>query len=37
MGLSLSLTEEMLEKTRREIEYRLDVLQAANGAPVEVY
>jgi hypothetical protein len=29
--------EEMLEKTQREIEYRLDVLRATNGAHVEVY
>jgi hypothetical protein len=28
---------EMLEKTWREIEYRLDVLRATNGAYVEVY
>jgi hypothetical protein len=32
-----AVTEEMLEKTWREIEYRLDVLQATNGAHVEEY
>jgi hypothetical protein len=32
-----AVTEEMLEKTWREIEYRLDVLRATNGARVEVY
>jgi hypothetical protein len=32
-----TVAEEMLEKTWREIEYRLDVLQATNGAHVEVY
>jgi hypothetical protein len=32
-----AVTEEMLEKTWREIEYRLDVLRATNGAHVEVY
>jgi hypothetical protein len=30
------VAEEMLEKTRREIEYRLDVLRATNGAYAEV-
>lgn len=34
---SAVVTEEMLEKTWREIEYRLDALQATNGAYVEVY
>jgi hypothetical protein len=33
----VAVTEEVLEKTWREIEYRLDVLRAANGAYVEVY
>jgi hypothetical protein len=32
-----AVTEEMLEKTWREIEYILDVLRATNGAYVEVY
>jgi hypothetical protein len=32
-----AVTEEMLEKSWREIEYRLDVLRAANGAHVEAY
>jgi hypothetical protein len=32
-----AVTEEMLEKTWREIEYRLDVLRATNRAYVEVY
>jgi hypothetical protein len=32
-----AVTEQMLEKTWREIEYRLDVLWATNGAYVEVY
>jgi hypothetical protein len=32
-----AVTEEMGEKTQREIEYRLDVLQATNGAHVEVH
>jgi hypothetical protein len=32
-----AVTEEMLEKIWREIEYRLDVLRATNGAYVEVY
>jgi hypothetical protein len=32
-----AVTEEMLEKTWREIEYRQDVLRATNGAHVEVY
>jgi hypothetical protein len=31
------VTEEMLEKTRREIEYRLDVDRVTNGAHAEVY
>jgi hypothetical protein len=34
---SAAVTEEMLEKTWREIEYTLDVLRATNGASVEVY
>jgi hypothetical protein len=32
-----AVTEEMLEKTWREIEYRLVVLRATNGSYVEVY
>ena len=32
-----TVTEEMLENTWREIEYRLDVLRATNGAHIEVY
>jgi hypothetical protein len=34
---SAAVTEEMLEKTWREIEYRQDVLRATNRAHVEVY
>jgi hypothetical protein len=36
-GALAAVTEEMLEKTWREIEYRLDVLRATNGEHVEVY
>jgi hypothetical protein len=32
-----AVTEEMLEKTWREIEYRPDVLRATNGAHIDVY
>lgn len=32
-----AVTMEMLENTQREIELRLDVLLATNGAHVEVY
>jgi len=32
-----TVTEDMLENTWREIDYRLDVLRAAKGAHVEVY
>jgi hypothetical protein len=32
-----AVTEEMLEKTWREVECRLDVCRATNGAHVEVY
>jgi len=32
-----TITEEMLENTWREIDYRLDVLCATKGARVEVY
>jgi hypothetical protein len=32
-----AVTEEMLQKTWREIECRLDVLRATNGAHVQVY
>ena len=32
-----TITEDMLENTWKEIEYRLDVLRAKNGAHVEVY
>jgi len=31
------ITEDMLENTRRETDYRLDVLRATKGAHVEVY
>jgi len=33
----VTITEDMLENTWREIEYRLDVLRATKGAHVEVY
>ena len=32
-----TINEEMLENIWREIEYRLDILRATNGAHVEVY
>ena len=32
-----TVNEEMLENIWREIEYRLDILRATNGAHVEVY
>jgi len=32
-----TITEDMLENTRREIDYRLDVLRATKGAHVKVY
>ena len=32
-----TVTEDMLESTRREIDYRFDVLRATKGAHVEVY
>ena len=32
-----TVTEDMLENTWREIDYRLDVLRATKGAHVEVY
>jgi len=32
-----TITEDMLENTWREIDYRLDVLRATNGAHVGVY
>ena len=32
-----TITEDMLENTWREIDYRLDVLRATKGAHVEVY
>jgi len=32
-----TVTEDMLEKTWREIDYRLDVFRATKGAHVEVY
>jgi len=32
-----TITEDMLENTWRETDYRLDVLHAAKGAHVEVY
>jgi len=31
------ITEDMSENTRREIDYRFDVLRATKGAHVEVY
>ena len=31
-----TVTEDMLENTRREIDYRFDVLRATKGAHVEV-
>jgi len=34
---SATITEDMLEKTWREIDYRLDVLRATKGAYVELY
>ena len=32
-----SVTEDMLAKIRQEIEYRLDIVRATDGAHVEVY
>ena len=32
-----AITEDMLENTWREIDYRLDALRATKGAHVEVY
>jgi len=32
-----TITEDMLQNTRREIDCRLDVLRATKGAHVEVY
>ena len=32
-----TITEDVLENTWREIDYRLDVLRATEGAHVEVY
>jgi len=32
-----TITEDMLENTWREIDYRLDILRATKGAHVEVY
>jgi hypothetical protein len=32
-----TITEDMLENTCREINFRLDVVRAAKGAHVEVY
>ena len=32
-----TVTEDMLENTWREIEYRLDVVRATKGTHVEVY
>ena len=37
IGVLATVNEEMLENTWREIEYRLDILRATNGAHVEVY
>jgi len=36
-GAFATITEDMLENTWREIDYRLDVLRATKGAHVEVY
>ena len=33
----VTITEDMLENTWREIDYRLDVLRETKGAHVEVY
>jgi len=33
----VTMIEDMLENTWREIDYRLDVLRATKGAHVEVY
>jgi hypothetical protein len=32
-----AITEDMLENTWREIDYRLDVIRATKGAHIEVY
>ena len=32
-----TIDEAMLQRTWQEIEYRLDVLRATNGAHIEVY
>jgi hypothetical protein len=32
-----SVTPQMLEKTWRKIQYRLDILRATNGTQIEVY
>ena len=37
MPLPHTIDEAMLQRTWQEIEYRLDVLRATNGAHVEVY
>jgi len=36
-GSFATITEDMLENTWRETDYRLDVLRATKGAHVEVY
>jgi hypothetical protein len=36
-GAFATLTEDMLDNTRREIDYRLDDLRETKGAYVEVY
>ena len=36
-AFAATITEDMLENTWREIDYRLDVLRATKGAHVEVY
>jgi len=33
----VTITEDMLENTWREIDYRLDIIRATKGAHVEVY
>ena len=32
-----AIDKEMLKRTLTEIEYRLDILRATNGAPIEIY
>jgi hypothetical protein len=37
MDVIRTITSDMLNNTQAEIEYRLDILRATNGAHVEVY